>query len=115
LQSVVIGNKNPETNKTVWKLIYKYFEPVEILEFIEHCTACGNNLLCCAVLHNTKEIVEFTWNQIKKFINTKDAQVEYFNRKGWNGQNLHQLALENRANDAQVTDWVQQIMQEYKF
>jgi len=63
------------------------------LEFIEHCDNKSDNLLCCSVCGNTKEIVEFTWTQIKNFINTKDAQVEYLNRKGQNGKNLHQMPL----------------------
>jgi len=114
LQFVVTHNKSLETNKTVWKIICKYFDAKEILEFIEHCDNKSDNLLCCAVCDNTKEIVEFTWTQIKNFINTKDAQVEYLNRKGQNGKNLHQMSLKNRANDLKVADWVQQIMQEYE-
>jgi len=108
LQSVVINNQSLETYKIVWKIICKYFNTEEILKFIEHCNIFGNHLLCCAVYYNTKEIVEFTWYQIKNFIITKDAQVEYLNKKGWNGQNLYQLSLENQEKDSKVAEWVQQ-------
>jgi len=114
LQSVATDNKSLETNKIVWKIICKYFNNKEILEFIEYCDRDGDNLLCNVVFWNTKEIVEFTWNQIKIYINTKDPQAEYLNRKGHQGKSLNQLSLENQANDPQVADWVQQTMLEFE-
>ncbi|KAL7012930.1 hypothetical protein ACKWTF_015110 [Chironomus riparius] len=114
LQSAAIDNKSLETNQKIWKIICKYFDAEEILEFIDHKTNSGNNLLCCAVNCNTKEIVEFTWNQIKSLKVTKELQIEYLNRKGRQGKNLHQLALENQSNDSEEAAWVQEIMKEYK-
>jgi len=114
LQSVATHNKSLETSKIVWKKICKYFDAHEILEFIEHCDEDDDNLLCCAVHCNTKVIVEFTWNQIKNFINTKDAQIEYLKRKGNQGENLHQLSLNNEENDLEIADWVEQTVKEYQ-
>ncbi|CAG9811044.1 unnamed protein product [Chironomus riparius] len=114
LQSAAIYNKSLKTNQKIWTIICKYFDAEEILELVEHCDKDGDNLLCCAVNCNTKEIVEFSWNQIKYLKVTKELQTEYLNRKGYQGKNLHQLALENQSNDSEVAAWVQEIMKEYK-
>jgi len=114
LQSFVTQNKSIKAHKTIWKTICEYFKTEEILEFIENCDNDDNNLLCCAVIHNIKEIVEFTWNQIIIFINTKEAQIEYLNRKGFENKSLYQLSLFNQANDLQVADWMQQTIKEYE-
>jgi len=114
LRLIVINNKSLETIKTVWKIICKYFDKKEILEFIEYCYINDDNLLCCTVLYNTKEIAEFTWNQIKIYIDKKEAQVKYLNKKGKQGIILHQLSLVNQAKDSQVAEWVQKTLQEYK-
>jgi len=113
LQSVATQNRSLETNKTVWKLMCKYFDAEEILKFIKYCDKYGNNLFCNSVFHNTIEIVQFTWIQIKTFILTKDAQVEYLNKTGHESENLHQLSLKNQTNDSQVALWVQKTLKEY--
>ena len=112
LQCAVIDNKNLETHKIIWQVICKYCDADQILKFIEHCDSDGDNLLCSAVSCNTKEIVEFTWNQIKKFKIAKEVQFEYLNRKGHDDKNVRQLSLEKGVKDSQVVVYVEQIMLE---
>jgi len=68
LQSVVRLNTSLEANKTVWKIIQKYFSSIEILEFIKHLNSYDSNLILEAVYNNSAAILEFIWKEIKEFL-----------------------------------------------
>ena len=94
-----------------WEIIENNFENCEILSIINQCDDSGDNILQNAVIWNTIEIVNFTWQKIKNFIYEQSDQIEYLEKKGHNDRDLKQLALENSLNDTSV--WVDGIIKEY--
>ncbi|XP_070504892.1 putative leucine-rich repeat-containing protein DDB_G0290503 [Chironomus tepperi] len=70
LQSACRSNKSVDLHQTLWKIIKKYFNSIEIFDFIKNFDYYGNNILTNAVKFNSKEVIEFTWKEIEKhFIN----------------------------------------------
>lgn len=62
---------------------------------------------------NKREVVQFTWDQIKSFMN-KNEQVEYLTIKtNFENYNLFDIAIMN-SEDKDVKKWVKNIMSEYK-
>jgi len=114
IHTATIHNKSLELHKKLWEIIQKYFISPEILGKIHHYDRDGDNFLHNAVFWNKKEIVEFTWNQIKKFIKTKKEQSKYLKRKGHRSQNLLQMSSENKSKDQEVRTWVENLTSEYE-
>jgi len=107
-------NKSLELHQKLWEVIQKYFSSSEILQMINYCDKDCDNIFHNAVYWNTKEIVEFTWNQIKKFIQTKEEQTEYLKVTGHYSHSLLQMSLENISKDPEVHTWVENLMTKYE-
>jgi len=112
LQLAAIYNESLELHKSLWKTIREYFEESEITHFITIVDNFGSNLLFNAVERNTKEIIELTWNEIKKNLN-HDKQVQYLKLTGEDGKNLIQYSYPNTIHMNEVTEWVENLIKEY--
>ncbi|KAL7013393.1 hypothetical protein ACKWTF_015371 [Chironomus riparius] len=106
LQNAATLNKSLDLHKKLWEIIQEYFSSSEILEMINYCDSEANNILHQAVFWNSKEIIDLTWNQIKKIINKKEVQAEYLRRKGHRSHDLLELSEENQSKDPEVKNWV---------
>jgi hypothetical protein len=102
-----------KTHQKRWILIKKYFNSSELLDIINHCDDNGDNILHDVVYWNKEKIVQFTWNQIKKFIKTKKGQVKYLKTKGHEGCNLLEISSANQSEDPKVHIWVKNLITEY--
>lgn len=107
IQSAAFYFKSLKLHQKLWNIYCKYFKPIEILVLIKHRNIENNNLII-DILRNTKEIVEFTWNQMKNFM-TYPEQKECLQTKGWQDQNLVERSLDNN----EVYDWVQNVTHQY--
>jgi hypothetical protein len=110
----VSNNKSLQFHEHFWKVIQSVVDTTEILNLINHCDDSGDNILHDAVYWNVKEIVDFTWNQNKTFIQIKEEQTEYLRKKGHRLHNLIQLSLENQSEDTEVHTWVENLIKEYE-
>ncbi|CAG9799860.1 unnamed protein product [Chironomus riparius] len=83
-QTAVNQNTFTVLHDSLWKVIRKYFNSAEILQFIKHIEAFDKNLLLLAILENTTGIVELTWKEIVQKINENSildkTQKESFNK-----------------------------------
>lgn len=111
LQSSALFNNCIEFHECLWNCYRVYFTPAERLNFITHHCKDNDNLLHFVVLRNTREVVDFTWNQIKTNMDHV-GQVEYLNVKGIKNFNLLQHAKMNRQH-TDVKDWMLNILREY--
>ncbi|KAL7048031.1 hypothetical protein ACKWTF_003189 [Chironomus riparius] len=68
LQTAVKFNKFLELHGTLWKVLKKIFEPLEILQIIKHFDSYGKTTLVLATVENTKDIVGLTWKEISEVI-----------------------------------------------
>jgi len=107
IYAAAISNKSLELHQKLWEIIQEYFSPSEVFGMINFCDKDGDNILHNAIYWNTEEIVEFTWNQIKNLIQTKEEQTEYLNREGYKSHSLLQLSLNNKSKDPEVGTWVE--------
>ena len=114
LQIAAERNDSPELHLTLWNIFRKYFESPEMLNFINHCDESGDRLIHNVVQWNAIEIIELTWNEIKKFISTKVDQIEYLKTKGYKGKDLLERSLEHVEEDPDVRKWVENLMSEYE-
>jgi len=105
-------NKSLELHKSLWKTIREYCEESEITHFITNVAIFNINLLFIVVRHNKKEIIELTWNEIKKNLNHNE-QVQYLKLKGKRGGNLIQCSNRNWIHKNEVTEWVKNLIKEY--
>jgi ankyrin repeat protein len=111
LHSALSGNKSLKLHQILWKIVKKYFESSEIVQkFINHCDNDGDNILHQAVFWNTKEIANFTWNQIMNFLLTKEELIEYLKQKGHKSKNLIRLSKGNVSNCTKIRVWVKNLM-----
>lgn len=104
----------PEVHLSIWNILCKYFDSREIVDLIKHCDEDGDRLIHNVVAWNTVEIVELTWNQIKRFIISRNDQIEYLNTTGCKEQNLKQRSEDNEAETSEVQVWVDQVLSEYE-
>jgi len=112
LQLAAMSNRSLELHKSLWKTIREYCEESEITHFITYVDYSGNNLLFNVVERNKKEIIELTWNEIKKNLN-HDKQIQYLKLEGENGENLVQCSYRNILHSNEVTEWVENLIKEY--
>jgi len=84
LQTAVNQNTFTDLHESLWKVIRKYFNSSEILQFIKHIEAFDKNLLLLAILENTNGIVELTWKEIMQTFNENgiidETQRENFSK-----------------------------------
>ncbi|KAL7011662.1 hypothetical protein ACKWTF_014378 [Chironomus riparius] len=83
LQSAAEHNLSLDLHKRLWTLIEKYFNPQEFLAMIKHTNWLGEHVMFSLVSNNHPEVAEFTWNQIKKYICTKDEQAKFLKKRGF--------------------------------
>ncbi|XP_070497755.1 MATH and LRR domain-containing protein PFE0570w-like [Chironomus tepperi] len=69
LQSPACQNECLGLHEVIWKILEIHFDSSEILLFIKHLDDYGHNLLLNAIVKNTKEIKELTWNKVRKVLN----------------------------------------------
>ncbi|KAG5666489.1 hypothetical protein PVAND_014513 [Polypedilum vanderplanki] len=69
LELAVMHNKSIELHKYLWKIIKDNFDRNEIIRMIENRHRFGCRLLHFAANKNSKEIVEFTYNKMKEYLN----------------------------------------------
>lgn len=113
LLSALCFNKSSYVHEYLWKIIRKYFDNTEIGRYIHAIDKKGNNILRAAIAHNSREIVELTWKNIKNFVSDTSNQIYYLKIKEHGRLNLLQLSRENLLNPA-VSLWVEEVMKEYE-
>lgn len=70
------NNKSLEFFEMLWSIIWKRFNSSEILELITHANKLGNNFLIVTIAKNKKEVINFTWNIILKFLKERFSLTE---------------------------------------
>lgn len=106
LQIAAKHNKSLEFHKSLWKIIQQYFNASEIVAMIQHTDLIGDNFFYYAVKFNTKEVVEFSWNQM---MNSMDkTRMNYSNTK------LRKYSQMNKLN-TEVEKWCDALLAEYNF
>ncbi|KAL7035920.1 hypothetical protein ACKWTF_008622 [Chironomus riparius] len=112
LQIRTVQRKPIEFHKTIWKTLRKYFDKLEILNFIKNVNANKNNILfSIACGYTDQEIIELTWNEIKRFMNLEE-QIEYLKIKGKDGKNFAESYMERKFKKEDF-DWIKNLMFEY--
>lgn len=114
LQKAVIHNTSLEFHKYLWSVLVELLNPSDILEMIYHLDEYGQNLILNAVKWNSKEIVELTWSNVKKFIIKREDQSEYLKSIGYLDKNLQDFAFENQIDAISMRVCVQNLLLEYK-
>ncbi|CAG9802065.1 unnamed protein product [Chironomus riparius] len=109
LQKAVVQNTSLEFHVNLWTII----SMSDILEMINHVDEYGHNLILNAVKWNSKEIVEYTWENIKMFIDKKEDQAAYLEIVGHLDKNLRDLAFENLIDVISMRIYVQNLLMEY--
>lgn len=112
LQSAAFKKYSMKVHESLWHILQEYYTSREIKDFIRYFDCNGFNLLHYTVNYNTKEIVEFTWNQIKNFMN----EIEHAELLGTNDKrerNLLKIASCNHENK-DVEDFIKNLLIEYE-
>ena len=102
-------------HENLWAVFRKYFEPSEILEFINHVDVEGNHLLFNAANESGEEILKLSWDEIKSFMHQKEEIIEYLMKKGGQGMNLFEMCSGpwKIYLDKSFIEWIQGIENEY--
>lgn len=101
LQAAAQQNQSSKVHEYLWKIMEKYFDPSEILRIMNYADQDGNKLLDNVILGDQLAVIELTWNEIIKTVNSciedenNSAKLdEIFKSKGENGRNLlHEAAF----------------------
>jgi len=70
LFQTAIQNKSLELHEALWKIVEKYFNSSEILQFIKHRDVYGCNVLLNVTIQNINEVKKLTWNKVTKTLIT---------------------------------------------
>jgi len=76
LQTAVYCNESSEFHKTLWKILRKYFEKSEILDFVKHCDRFKWGIFSVDNCFGSFDIVKLTRKEVESFL-TNDEKVEY--------------------------------------
>jgi len=114
MQGAATWNKSIETHEVLWKNLSKYYTNSEIVDIIKHTFAkiADISMFALAVQHNSKEVVEFTWEKIKFYIKRKEDRVNLLKGSWKIGETLHELSKKNK-NYSEVQGWVENLLREY--
>jgi len=110
LQLAARHNESLEFHQNLWEIIEEFFNESEIMDMILHTDENGNNLMINVVESNTKEIVEFTWNEVQKSLENENTQPQ---TKEFKGTNLMKASLKNECNP-DVHEYCKTILQDYE-
>ncbi|KAL7013624.1 hypothetical protein ACKWTF_015493 [Chironomus riparius] len=105
-------NKSLKFHALIWHAFEYFLDPSEVISLINHCDSDGDNIFHQAVYWSQLDIVEFTWNKIKSFINIKERQIEYLFRIGHYNHNLERMSMENQSKDVKVNLWIKNLLSE---
>jgi len=106
LQSAALRSNSVKNHENLWKIIEKYFNATEIAEMINNFNTDEENVFHLLVNYNTKDVLELTWEKIKKYIPNGDDQISYLN----NTEESFCKLSQNNNYDCQVRDWIKKLL-----
>jgi len=68
LQSAAFQNNDLSLHKSLWRILAKYFNVQEMLEFVRHLDVFKQNFLISLIERSSEEIILFSWSKVKKII-----------------------------------------------
>lgn len=93
LHVALSGNKNIQTHKTLWKVLYDSCKSQEkFIKMLSEADAENNNILNISASHSTRKVLEFMIEKLEKFM-SKNKIKEMLRNENYNKDNILHLSF----------------------